>query len=109
MVETVKEIAESQYVWAICCIIIVFFVIRELRKDSTKRENDIIALYETQKEESKSSFDEYRKETKEREDKLMKHLERSNESQERTAIALQSIEGRMDRVEKIIYRREDVV
>lgn len=45
--------------------------------------------------------------SKAREDKLMTHLERSNISQERTATALQSIEGRMDRMEKIIYRRED--
>ncbi len=46
------------------------------------------------------------KTSKSREDKLMKHLERSNVSQERTATALQSIEGRMDRMEKIIYKEE---
>lgn len=46
------------------------------------------------------------KTSKIREDKLMQHLERSNLSQERTATALQSIEGRMDRMEKIIYKEE---
>lgn len=43
------------------------------------------------------------KSSKDREDKLMEHLERSNISQERTATALQSMEGRMDRMEKVIY------
>lgn len=43
------------------------------------------------------------KTSKAREDKLMRHLERSNISQERTATALQSMEGRMDRMEKVIY------
>lgn len=46
------------------------------------------------------------KTSKDREDKLMKHLERSNISQERTATALQSMEGRMDRMEKVIYKEE---
>lgn len=45
------------------------------------------------------------KTSKTREDKLMNHLERSNTSQERTATALQSMEGRMDRMEKVIYKK----
>lgn len=47
------------------------------------------------------------KTSKAREDKLMEHLERSNVSQERTATALQSMEGRMDRMEKVIYKKEE--
>lgn len=82
--EIIHEIATSQAVWAILCILLASGVIRALWKSSQKRE-----------------------------DKLMEHLERSNESQERTASTLDSVqrtlftmEGRMDRMEKIIYKEE---
>lgn len=55
----------------------------------------------------------HREESKEREKALMSHLERSNESQERTAHALEGInsslsalEGRVDRIEKHYYQKE---
>lgn len=108
------EIATSQAVWAVLCIILAGYVLMALRKDSIKRENDIIALYESQKAEAKINFDLYRTETKEREAILMTHLERSNQSQENTTGALESInrtmvilEGRIDSFEKNInYRGE---
>lgn len=53
----------------------------------------------------------HRDESKERERSLMQHLERSNDSQERTAQALEGIntslsnlEGRVDRIEKHTYK-----
>lgn len=53
----------------------------------------------------------HRDESKEREKALMLHLNRSNESQERTAHALEGIntslstlEGRVDRIEKYAYK-----
>ncbi|MFF5993480.1 hypothetical protein AAGS61_01845 [Lysinibacillus sp. KU-BSD001] len=55
----------------------------------------------------------HREESKEREKALMSHLERSNESQERTAhaleginISLSTLEGRVDRIEKHAYKKE---
>lgn len=97
------EIATSQVVWAILCIILAASVIREMRKENVKRENDLIGLYE-----------DYRSESKQREDKLMDHLERSNDSQEQTTTALQSVnetlktmEGRIDRIEKITYKKKE--
>lgn len=55
----------------------------------------------------------HRDESKEREKALMTHLERSNDSQERTANALEGIhsslstlEGRVDRIEKHTYNKE---
>ena len=55
----------------------------------------------------------HREESKEREKSLMTHLERSNDSQERTANALEGIntnlsalEGRVDRIEKHTYQKE---
>ncbi|MFA9457442.1 hypothetical protein ACERJO_11825 [Halalkalibacter sp. AB-rgal2] len=100
--QVVSEIATSQVVWAILCILLAIAVIREMRKENVRRETDLINLYE-----------DHRRESKQREERLMDHLDRSNESQEQTAEALKSIrstlttmEGRVDRMEKKIYQRE---
>lgn len=97
-----SEVAQSQAVWAICCIILVVVALIILRKDIVDRE----------KERAKRE-EEFRNSSEKREDKLMTHLERSNESQERTAMTLdamsrtlQAVEGRVEVVEKILYRRE---
>lgn len=97
------EIATSQVVWAILCIILAVGVIRELRKENVAREAEQSRQHEV-----------YRVESQLREEKLMTHLERSNESQEKTtstlqtmSITLQTLEGRMDRMEKVTYRKED--
>ncbi|KIL45772.1 hypothetical protein [Jeotgalibacillus soli] len=97
------EVATSQVVWAILCISLAFLVIREMRKENLEREKQLQDLYK-----------ESRVESKEREMRLMEHLERSNESQEQTAEALKgiqntlgTIEGRVDRMEKKIYRRSE--
>jgi len=90
-VAAVNEIATSQAVWAIACLIIAFGAFRYLI----------------------SKNDNLMNRAEERENKLMDHLERSNESQEKTAIALEGInrnitvlEGRMDRMEKYSYKKE---
>ncbi|MGF9977350.1 BhlA/UviB family holin-like peptide [Viridibacillus arvi] len=94
--EFATEIATSQVVWAILCIVLTVAVIREMRIENVKRETKLIDLYE-----------DYRKESKIREQQLMAHLERSNDSQEQTLTALQSInstlstlESRVDSIEK---------
>lgn len=98
-----SEVATSQAVWAICCIILAVVALIVMRKDHLKQEEIRLKREE-----------ELRVDSKEREDKLMVHLDRSNESQERTAATLenmsrtlQTVEGRVDRVEKILYRREN--
>ncbi|WP_397537889.1 BhlA/UviB family holin-like peptide [Rummeliibacillus pycnus] len=55
------------------------------------------------------------KQSEKRENKLMHHLERSDESQEKTAIALEginrsltSLESRVDRIEKYSVEKDDV-
>ena len=90
-VAAVNEIATSQAVWAIACLIIAFGAFRYLI----------------------SKNDNLMNRAEERENKLMDHLERSNESQEKKAIALEGInrnitvlEGRMDRMEKYSYKKE---
>lgn len=90
-VSTVNEIATSQAVWAIACLLIAFGAFRYLISKNDKLMNR----------------------AEERENKLMDHLERSNESQEKTAIALEGInrnltvlEGRIDRIEKHSYKPE---
>lgn len=85
------EIATSQAVWAVLCIVFGGIVFREMRNENVQN----------------------REESKVREDRLMVHLERSNVSQEQTTSALQSInstlhtlEGRVDRIEKLTYKKE---
>lgn len=91
-VATVNEIATSQAVWAIACLAIAFGAFRYLIGKNDNLMNR----------------------AEERENKLMDHLERSNESQERTAIALEgvnksisAIEGRVDRIEKHTYKKTE--
>lgn len=86
-----QEIATSQAVWAILCIAFAVVVFKEMRSENIQN----------------------REESKEREDKLMTHLARSNTSQEQTTSALQSInttlatlEGRVDRIEKHSFKNK---
>lgn len=102
-----SEIATSQAVWAILCIALAGFALREMRKDSVKRDSDIVVLYDKQKTDARQSFEEYREEARSREHRLMEHLEKSNASQEGTTQALEAInrtmitlEARMDRLER---------
>lgn len=91
-VATANEIATSQAVWAIACLLIAFGAFRYLI----------------------SKNDKLMTRAEERENKLMDHLERSNESQEKTAIALEginrsltSLEGRVDRIEKHSFNEKE--
>lgn len=97
-----ERIATSQAVWAIVAIILAYSLFRKLQKESAFREQ---RLLQQEKE--------YRQEAKEREERLMEHLRRSNDSQEKTAKALEginkslaSLEGRVDRIEKHTYKKE---
>lgn len=84
----ISDIASSQFVWAILCISLAAYVLREMRKDSVSRENNLINLYE-----------ESRLESKNREDKLMDHLERSNEAQSQTATTLEAIQDHLGKID----------
>lgn len=100
---TATAIASSPAVWAICCILLVGFILKKVYEKNDKQEERLITIQ-----------DEYRTESKEREGKLMEHLKRSDEAQERTAIAVEGIhqsltklEGRVDRIEKYNYKSGD--
>ncbi|MDZ5712232.1 hypothetical protein [Jeotgalibacillus haloalkalitolerans] len=97
------EIANSQAVWAVCCIILAAAVIREMRKENVERERDL-----------KESNNIARAEANRREERLMTHLEKSNEIQHETSKTLQSmqttlgtVENRVDRMEKKLYRKRE--
>lgn len=96
------QIAQSPAVWALCCILLTGFILKKMYEKNDEREDKLLQYHE-----------EYRVESKERESQLMEHLERSNESQEATARALEGIngslsalEGRVDRIEKHTYKKE---
>lgn len=92
LVIAAQEIATSQAAWAILFIVFSAFVFIEMRNDNRRS----------------------REAAETREEKLMEHLSRSNDSQEKTANALESInrtlntlEGRVHRIEKITYKERN--
>ncbi|MDV2883846.1 hypothetical protein RYX45_01540 [Alkalihalophilus pseudofirmus] len=82
--QVASEIAQSQYVFAILFILLAVGVFYEMRKEI--RENRV--------------------DSKKREQQLMEHLRRSNESQERTAEALEGLENRIEKIERRVYREQ---
>ena len=97
-----EKIAQSPAVWAICCIALTGFLLKKMFEKNEQREVKLMQYHE-----------EYRTESKEREKELMLHLERSNESQERTAKALEcmnaslsTLERRVDSIEKHAYKNK---
>lgn len=100
-VKTLSDIANSPAVWAICCIALVGFILKKIYEKNDKQEERLTNLH-----------DEYMAESKERENKLMEHLTRSDELHERQTSAieginksLQSLEVRVDNIERNSYRK----
>ncbi|MGD7047100.1 hypothetical protein FZC83_02455 [Rossellomorea marisflavi] len=103
--KTVESIAGSQFVWAILCIIGVYVAYRAVKKyiedlktENQKREEKVLEIYEQQKLESKD-----------REDRLMSHVERTtdtlaeiNVSMDRLHEEVRTANGRIDDVWKHI-------
>lgn len=79
-INQVTQILESQFGWAILCLLLGGFILKKVYQKNELNETKIISLYEINEKKAQM-----------REDKLMEHLERSNESQERTAKSLEGI------------------
>lgn len=94
ILDVLTEIAMSQVVWSILCIILAAGVIREQRKENVKRENDLLALYK-----------EHAKQAQKREDTLLEQIKESNVQQQEIGKTLKQIRNTLgsleDRVEKI--------
>lgn len=97
-----QEVVNSDAIWAVCCIIVVAAVMREQRKENLQREEEL-------KESNKIT----RAEANRREERLLTHLDKSNEIQQKTSETLQTMqttlvrmEGRVDRMEKKLYHRK---
>ncbi|MED0704964.1 hypothetical protein [Aneurinibacillus aneurinilyticus] len=87
-VKTAQQIAESQYAFGILFVILflvsitaVAFIFKDLKRENKEREQELKDLISEQKQESK-----------EREAKLMAHLEKTNDSHERTSKTLEKIQ-----------------
>ncbi|GED14349.1 hypothetical protein [Aneurinibacillus migulanus] len=87
-VKVAQQIAESQAAFGILFVILflvsitaVAFVFKDLKRENKEREQELKDLVAEQKQESK-----------ERELKLMDHLERTNDSHERTSETLEKIQ-----------------
>lgn len=92
--ETIERIATSQSVWAIVALIVIFLGARYLIKTSDKREAKLMDFHEQSKEESNK-----------REDRLMKHLEKTTAEMGAMAREIGGLKGEVslmsDRIEKI--------
>src|SRR5690606_14532079 len=109
---TVNSIATSQVIFAILFIGLLAIVMRamwslykQFKEESKEREKKVEELYE-----------EYKAEAKEREKKLLEHLEKSNESQERTSQtlvriqeSLVSLESRVDEGLSDVWKKIDQI
>lgn len=73
-----ESIVTSEYTFAILFLIVLYFFYKWINKN----------------------YDEHKADSKERENKLMAHLEKSNETQERTSRTLEKIEGSLHSLEK---------
>lgn len=100
--DLIMEVAASQFVWSILAIALAALVIREQRKENVKREDDLIELYDRQVCDSRQ-----------RETRLLEHLEKTNEAQRQTTETLKQIrntlgqmEGRIDRMERHAFQEK---
>ncbi|MFJ7371707.1 BhlA/UviB family holin-like peptide [Lysinibacillus sp. NPDC098008] len=92
------EVAQSQAVWAVCCIVLVGFILKRVYEQNDKQEERLTNLH-----------DEYRVESKERENKLMEHLAESNEIQRKTAQSLVQVEKSLVSLEQGLNSLDDRV
>ncbi|MFD2613527.1 hypothetical protein [Paenibacillus gansuensis] len=98
-VKTAQSIAESQYVFAILFILLLFVVfavtkklLTSLQEENKEREKQLQAIYAEQKLESK-----------EREQKLMDHLDRTGETLEKIQQGMVALEHNMQQNFKEVW------
>ena len=101
-IQIAEQIATSQSVFAILFIILLIVgyraiskYLKDVKMENDKREKEIKDLYTEHKDESKQR----EIEAKERENKLMLHLERSDKSHEKTTRTLEKIEVSLQSLE----------
>ncbi|EON72135.1 hypothetical protein [Lysinibacillus sphaericus] len=92
----INQILESQFGWAVLCILLGGFILKKVYQKNEQNETKIITLYDANETKAQQ-----------REDKLMEHLERSNESQERTAKSLEGINDSLQSLEKRVEKIEE--
>lgn len=91
-INQLTKILESEFGWAILFLLLGGFILKKVYKKNEQNETKIITLYETNE-----------KKAQKREDKLMEHLDRRNESQESLEginDSLQSLEKRVEKIEE---------
>ncbi|MDT0160248.1 hypothetical protein [Bacillus sp. AG4(2022)] len=77
-IKVAESIVSSEYAYAIMFVIVLYVFYKWINKN----------------------YDEHKADSKEREAKLMIHLEKSNETQEKTSRTLEKIEGSLTSLEK---------
>jgi uncharacterized protein HemX len=94
-VKTAEHIAQSQFVFGILFIMLLLggitaaiWLFKNLRDENNEREKQLKQFYDDQKAESK-----------EREQRLMEHLERTTEAQEEMARTLEKVQSGLSNLE----------
>lgn len=75
-VGTIEKIVGSQFVWAILFVILSIAVLSYLKNENAKREEMLENAQMEQKQEAEKRFKELKKESRDREDKLMLNQEK---------------------------------
>ncbi|MED0738999.1 hypothetical protein [Aneurinibacillus thermoaerophilus] len=104
--KTAQQIAQSQYVFSILFIFLFFSVIgacvwlfNNLRKENGEREKKIMEMHEKREKELLQTNLEYKLESKEREQKLMEHLERTTEAQKEMSQTMEKVQQGLSTLE----------
>lgn len=99
MVTVIETILKSELTWGILCLILAVVFYRkmdsntkELKDENSRREQQIIQMYEVHKQEARQ-----------REERLMSHLERTTDTLEKMEKNLQKLDEKMDRGFKEVW------
>lgn len=98
-----EKLVQSQFVWAIACVIVTIIFYRNFKeyvarlvKSSDQREKNVAKLYEESKKESKEREAQILADSRQREEKLMNHLEKTTDTLQGIEQGLSKLEKKMD-------------
>lgn len=104
-IEMLEKVVQSPFLWSILCLIVAITYFRNnesnvkrLQKQADGREKSVTKLYE-----------EHKKESREREDKLMNHLEKTTETLQNIEHGISKLEGRMNGGFNDIWEQIDTI
>ena len=105
--ETVVQLLEKGLYLPVLIVVIcglLYFILDSVKKDSARREALILEESSKRDQTLKELIDKSNEDSREREDKLMLYLEKTNESHAKIANAMERLEMRMEYIEEKLNR-----